>query len=837
MKQNGSPASTFGYEGLNDLQVDQSRHAHGRNRVEQKKSGLLETLVNLAKEPMLLLLAAACSIYFITGNTGDALFMLAAIVLTTSISIYQDHRSRKALKALEVLTEPECRVIRNGMIVWIPVADIVLGDLLLAEEGSAVSADGVILHSNDFSVNESILTGESLAVMKTSFEDNNRIYQGTSVNTGLAVCKVIAIGVNTELGKIGKSLESIQQEATPLQKQIKVFVRKMALIGIVFFVIVWVINFIGSGDFLGSLLKALSLAMSILPEEIPVAFTTFMAIGAWRLSKLGVIVKHTSTIETLGSATVICVDKTGTITKNRMELVSVYSYKNDAVVSADVNTPETNEVITMAMWASEPIPFDPMEVALHDTYGKFIDADARGRYRIIHEYPLGGRPPFMTHIFEDQDGQRIISAKGAPEGIMAACKLSEGDIEKVKVVIDEQSRKGARILGVAAGHFNGHNFPDDQREIQFSFVGLVAFYDPPKDNMKSVLGSFYDAGIKVKIITGDHPQTALAIAQQIDFTDRQNVLTGSELMEMDDAGVRKVVETTGIFARMFPEAKLRILNALKSNGHVVAMTGDGVNDGPALKAAHIGIAMGKKGTQVAKEVSSLILSDDDLEKMVSAIAAGRKIYANLKKAIQYIISIHIPIILTVSVPLFLGWVYPAIFTPVHVIFLEMIMGPTCSIIYENEPLEKSLMFQKPRRLTSTFFSPRELIVSIVQGLVISIVVLGIYKYSVIQLFDEQLTRSLVFVTLISANIVLTLVNRSTTKPIWISIRYHNPLILVVVLTTIILVGLILYVGPVSLFFDVRSLSLQQLLLCVGAGFLSVIWIEPVKVFRSRYLQS
>ena len=299
------------------------------------------------------------------------------------------------------------------------------------------------------------------------------------------------------------------------------------------------------------------------------------------------------------------------------------------------------------------------------------------------------------------------------------------------------------------------------------------------------------------------------------------------------ARFKRFVETTSIFARMFPEAKLRILNALKSNGHIVAMTGDGVNDGPALKAAHIGIAMGKKGTQIAKEVSSLILSDDDLEKMVSAVASGRKIYSNLKKAIQYIISIHIPIILTVFVPLVLGWIYPSIFTPVHVIFLEMIMGPTCSIIYENEPMEASLMNQKPRSLSRTFFNARELLVSITQGVVIAAGVLGVYQYSVSHHFDEHLTRSMVFATIISANIFLTLVNRSTINPVWVSIRYHNVLIPVIVLFTLILATLILYVSPVSAFFEVRSLSLQQVLLCVGVSFASVIWIEAIKLVRNR----
>jgi Ca2+-transporting ATPase len=837
LRSTDSVSGTFGYEGLTDLQVQLSRQAHGENRVDRQKSGLPEILADLAKDPMLLLLIVACSIYFLTGDTGDAIFMLFAIALTTSISLYQDHRSRKALKALETLNLPECRVIRNGRITSIPIAEIVIGDTLLAEEGSSVAADGKILHSNDFTVNESILTGESLAVAKAQADKNNNVYQGTTVVSGLAICEVIAIGANTELGKIGKSLETIHHEETPLQKQIRTFVSKMALIGIIFFAAVWGINFLKSGHLLDSLLKALSLAMSILPEEIPVAFTTFMAIGAWRLSKLGVIVKHTSTIETLGSATVICVDKTGTITKNRMELSSVYSFNGDVSVEPSENSPEGNQVITMAMWASEPIPFDPIEVALHSAYIQRTNRDERNTFKMIHEYPLGGRPPMMTHIFEDGNRNRIIAAKGAPEGIMAICKMSAIDVNKLKQLIDKLSGKGARILGVATGHFEGNDFPKDQHEIPFRFTGLVAFYDPPKDNIEQVMRSFYDAGIKVKMITGDHPQTASAIAEQINFDERKAVLTGDELMQMDDRQLQGTVQKIGIFARMFPEAKLRILNALKANGEIVAMTGDGVNDGPALKAAHIGIAMGKRGTAIAKEVSSLVLSDDDLEKMVSAIASGRKIYSNLKKAIQYIISIHIPIILTVFVPLVLGWVYPSIFTPVHVIFLEMIMGPTCSIVYENEPIERSLMTTKPRAFTKTFFSARELILSVIQGLAISIGVIFIYQYSVHHQFDEQLTRAMVFATIIWSNIFLTLENRSVTKPAWISVGYTNVLIPVIVLMTLIFSAAILYVKPIAGFFEVYPPSPSQVLLCGAVGLLSVVWIELLKLVKYRIHKS
>lgn len=445
--------------------------------------------------------------------------------------------------------------------------------------------------------------------------------------------------------------------------------------------------------------------MSILPEEIPVAFTTFMALGAWRLMKMGIIVKRTQTIETLGSATVICTDKTGTITENKMELVSLYVQATNSYQIPDKTLNEEGQkLLAMAMWSSEPVPFDPMETALHDTYGKLAATDLRTDFKLVHEYPLEGKPPMMTHVFENATGERIIAAKGAPEAIIALSGLSESEKTEILNAVNELAAKGYRILAVGQSMLSGDTYPEKQQELSFDFLGLVAFYDPPKANIRSVFESFYKAGIQVKIITGDNAATTQNIARQIGFKGAENVLLGDELVAMDEPTLQQKVMQTGIFARMFPEAKLKVVNALKAQGQIVAMTGDGVNDGPALKAAHIGIAMGKKGTEIAKQASSLILVDDDLARMVDAVAMGRKIYISLKNAIRYIISIHIPIILTVFIPLALGWIYPNIFTPVHIIFFELIMGPTCSIIYENEPMEKDLLLQKPRPFTDTFFS-------------------------------------------------------------------------------------------------------------------------------------
>ncbi|MGC1242619.1 MAG: cation-translocating P-type ATPase [Chryseosolibacter sp.] len=816
--------------GLSDAQVLEARARHGRNEVAAGKSTFLLLVKDIFKEPMVLLLLAAALIYFVSGETGDAVFMTIGIVLVTGISLFQESRSRKALAALRALTAPVCKVIRNGKTQSIKREEIVVGDYVVVEEGTAVPADGIIIQSNDFSVDESILTGESLSVIKNSME-NGRVFQGTTVASGLAICRVVAIGAKTELGKIGISIESIGEEETPLQKQIRNFVKKMALAGVLVFLIVWAINFYQSHALLPSLLQALTLAMSILPEEIPVAFTTFMALGAWRLMKVGIIARHIKTVETLGSASVICTDKTGTITENRMTLAGVFVLPSGAISGPGHFGPGEHALIRMAMWASEPIPFDPMEAALHQAYAAAATVDERPYYKMIREYPLAGRPPMMTHIFANEGGDTIIAAKGAPEALMKVSDLTDPDREAVTRALADLYGQGFRVLAVGVSTFYGDDYPPSQDQLPFRMLGLVAFYDPPKKNIREVFESFYNAGINVKIITGDNAATTATIARQIHFRGSEKTMTGEELLKLDEREVREKVMEINIFSRMFPDAKLRILNALKANGQIVAMTGDGVNDGPALKASHIGIAMGKKGAELAKQVSSLILADDDLAKMVDAVAMGRKIYANLKKAIQYIISIHIPIILTVFLPLVLGWVYPAIFSPVHVIFLELIMGPTCSIIYENEPMEAGLMHQKPRPFTTTFFKIQELSTSIVQGLVITVGTLSVYQFAVAHGYDEPVTRTMVFITLISANIFLTLVNRSFYFSILTTIRYRNNLVPLMIAITVGLTAMLLWVPLLRNLFQFGNISTYQLLVAVTAGCVSVLWFEVVKIVR------
>jgi P-type Ca2+ transporter type 2C len=711
-----------------------------------------------------------------------------------------------------------------------------MGDYLLVEEGNLVAADGKIIYSSDLGINESIITGESMVAMKDAAHPDPYIYQGTHITNGMAVVEITASGMQTRLGKIGKSLSTIQEEATPLEKQISGFVKWMVLSGFIVFLIVWLINYIQTQAIISSLLQALTLAMSILPEEIPVAFTTFMALGAWRLMQKGIIVKQMKTVETLGGADIICTDKTGTLTKNEMSLVVVYCWPDQKTFQL-LNEPLTEEafpLIRIGMWASEPIPFDPMEQELHNQYSRLLPSDERLQYHLIHEYPLEGKPPMMTHIFENKALERIIAAKGAPEAIVAVCNLLPNEKERIVNIVQELASKGYRILGVAESRSNHPTFPTKQQDIPFEFIGLLAFYDPPKENIRQVLQQFNRAGIQVKILTGDNPVTTREIARQVELPQYESVILGDEIMQLEGKELHEAVEKNQLFTRMFPEAKLKVIQTLQALGHVVAMTGDGVNDGPALKAAHIGIAMGKKGTELAQQAASLILPNDDLSGMLEAVAMGRKIYTNLKKAIRYIISIHIPIVLLVFIPLVLGWIYPNIFSPIHVIFFELIMGPTCSIIYENEPAEANILLHPPRKKSMHIFNLSEISVSILQGLVITMGCLLMYQWGVKHQMSEAATRTLVFTTLILSNIFLTLENRSFRLSIVHTLFYPNRLLLIIIGITAILTAIILLVAPIRQFFKLDSISVNNLALCLLTALLSVIWLEvPKWIQRSK----
>ena len=823
-------------KGLSAEEVKASRELNGNNSIEIKEDRVLATVLkDVVLEPMFILLMAACIVYFIVGEYQEGIIMLVSIFIVAGISLFQEYRSKNAVQALKKLSAPSATVFRNGEIIKIPTEDIVVDDLLMLEEGEVVAADGSIFSANDFSLNESILTGESFHVVKSA-NNNDSVYRGTLVTSGSAIIKVTAVGLKTMFGKIGVSLKEITIVKTPLQIQIKSFVSNMVWIGAAAFVIVIGFNYYKSGDFIQSFLQGLTLAMSILPEEIPVAFSTFQALGAFRLLRNSIIVKQPQYVETLGSATVICVDKTGTLTQNKMHIESVYDFASKKSIAVDNAEMLPARLIEYAMWSSETDPFDAMEKAIHQLYEKTMDVDKRKTYKQVHEYPISGKPPKMTHIFKHENGDIIVAVKGAVEGILKQSNLSLEDMQLIEAESASYARQGFRVLGVGKAVWSGENWPATQEEFQFEFLGLIAFQDPPKEKITETINTFKQSGIAVKMITGDHIETALAIARQIQLDHRSTVLTGEEIIHLTKEELQERVKHVDIFARMFPEAKLKVVDALKENGEVVAMTGDGVNDGPALKAAHIGIAMGLRGSGVAKSAASLILSDDDLSHMADAVALGRKIYDNLKKAIQYIVSIHIPIILIVLLPLLLLWKLKLIFSPVHVIFLELIMGPTCSIIYENEPMEPDTMQRPPRKPEATFLSFRQLMLSIIQGLMITAACLGIGYFYIQQGEDDSTVRTVIFITLLFSNIFLTLVNRSFIHSVFTTLRYKNNLITIVISVTLLFIAVCIYVPFVRDIFLLQTISFYSILSCALAAMGGTLWIELWKLSRRALLR-
>lgn len=818
--------------GLSDDEIQSSRLKYGSNRFETKSENQTWILIKeIVGEPLFVILVCASVIYFVLGEYKEGIIMLVALSFVSGISLYQENKSRKAVDALKKLSNPRAKVIRNGTTQEIATEELVIGDVICVEDGNIIPVDALVLEAHDFSVNESVVNGESMPVDKDAAEPNNILYGGTMVSTGSCIAKVNAIGAQTVLGKIDSSLNEIKTSKTPLQLQIKHFVKSLVGVGVIAFLVVWGINYYLSKSILHGLLHGLTLAMSVLPEEIPVAFSTFMALGAYHLYKQKVIALSPHTVETLGAATVICTDKTGTLTENEMRLSAIYDFTKNCTYDYTNKNIEANIVLEYAMWSSESDPFDNMEKSIHAAYGQSAGEDKRPGFSMIHEYPLGGKPPMMTHVFSDQKKEHLIAVKGSVEAVMNHSVLSESQKQTIKDQSKIFTSKGYRVLGVGRSLQDVKNLPKTQEELSFDFLGLLAFYDPPKKNMADILKRFYEAGIRVIMITGDQAETASAIAEQIHFKNSSEVLTGKEISEMDMATLQEKVNHTTIYARMFPDAKLKVIEALKANGEVVAMTGDGVNDGPALKAAHIGVAMGLRGSELAKRSASLILMDDDLVHMVEAIALGRRIYENLKKAILYIISIHIPIILIVTLPLLLFWKFTDIFSPIHVIFLELIMGPTCSIVFEKEPIEKNSMQKAPRKMSVTFFSIKELFLSIVQGLVITIGCLGLGYYFMKEGYDEKYIRTVIYSTLIFSNLFLTLVNRSFVYSVITTLRYPNKLLPIVLILSLVVLALSLYLPAVRAIFEFTALDGVAVLWSLITAFVAVMWVEIYKALK------
>ncbi len=820
---------TGNFKGLNESDLQQLTKRYGKNVFKDgHRYGFLYTIRDIIREPMFLMLLIACSIYFILGESKEGFLMLVAIFFVTAISVYQEVKSSRALLALKQFTEPKVIVVRDGKEKIIYSEELLPGDIMKLEEGNRIPADAVIVQANDLTVNESILTGESVPVDRNPEAGLNQIFQGTTINSGMGYASVTATGNDTRLGKLGKSISSIQSSKTLLQNQIGRFVKIMAGFGFIAFAIIWLINFLHSGDVIQSLLLGLTLAMSAVPEEIPVAFSSFMALGTSRMARLGIITRQPQTVENLGAVSVICLDKTGTITENKMQVRKLYDFETDQMDDLlNQQTVKNRKLLRYARLASEADPFDSMEKAIVELYGNNPGPGDQAGWNMVYEYPLEGHPPMMTHVYFS-GSDLLVTAKGAPERILRICRLDDPARQKLESIVLQMASSGYRVMGICSTLNHTGEYPEKQDDFNWEFNGLLALYDPPKSNVQQVFEKWYHAGIKIKMVTGDYMETAVNIAKQTGMKQVEKGITGDRIMQLPEEELQKEVFDVNIFSRMFPEAKLKLVEAIKANGDIVAMTGDGVNDAPALKSSHIGIAMGYKGTDIAKQAADLIITDDNLDKISDAILQGRKIYNNLKKAIRYIISIHIPIIFTASFPLLLGWKYPNIFTPIHIIFLELIMGPTCSIFYEREPAESNLMDKAPRPPKQNMFSGKELLLSIVQGFIITLGLLSQYYYYMMHNLAIDFVRTIVFTTLILSNIFLTLCNRSFEETLNKTMRYKNSLVPYTLSISVIFLISILFITPIRNIFQLTGIGLHHFFICLLVSLVCTGWFELYK---------
>ncbi len=745
-------------DGLSSARVAELRKQFGVNLVESSEpSRLWRTARNVLSEPMFLLLLGASFIYFIIGDASEASLLLGFVLAIAALTLVQSHRTARVLASLRDLSAPRAQVVRDGVRKQVSALDLVPGDIVFIDEGARVPADGVAVELHGLSVDESLLTGESEAVTKSIEEgQKSKLYFGSMVVQGQAWMRVGGTGANTELGRIGKSLSAITESRSPLQVQLGDFVKRFSILALILCVGLVLLYRWRYGDWLPGMLAGISLAMGILPEEMPVILTVFMALGARRIANAGVLTRRMNAIETLGKTTVLCVDKTGTLTQNSMSVRVLSVNGEDKIVNSQTSQidDEQQELLEYLVLASEIEPVDPMEKALHKAGLQFLQSSGllHANWALVHEYKLSPELSAMTHAWRAPElSYAPVACKGAPEAICMLCHLDASETKDVLAKAEKLAAEGLRVLGVAKARFNAHEWPAEQHDFEFVMIGLVGLIDPVRPEAAKAIAECRTAGIRVVMITGDFPSTARTIAKDVGI-DSEHVATGQQLDQLDGAALSRTIKSASVFARIRPEQKLRIIEELKAQGNVVAMTGDGVNDAPALKSAHIGIAMGNRGAEVAREVASLVLLRDDFSPIVTAIRLGRRIYDNLVEAISYTVAVHVPMVAAVMIPIICGW--QPILAPIHIIFLELIINPVCSIVFENEPERKEIMNRPPRDTKTNLLPLKRLAQCFVFGAVIAIAVIGVYAFSLNSISEVSTARTYAFLTLVVGDIAL-----------------------------------------------------------------------------------
>lgn len=818
--------------GLTDEAVAQRRAADGPNELPQAhKRTPLRIAGEVLREPMLALLLGGGGVYLLLGDTTEALVLLAFAVLSVVITIVQESRTEHALEALRDLASPRALVIRAGERRRIAGREVVRGDLLVLTEGDRVPSDAVLLEGHDLQIDESLLTGESVPVDKQAVgaagparaDADARVYSGTLVVRGRGLCEVTAIGAASEIGKIGQSLQSLETETPRLRQQTGRLVRAFALLGGGVTGLAIVLYGTLLGDWLDGLLAGIALGMSMLPEEFPLVLSVFMAMGAWRISRAKVLTRRASAIEVLGSATVLCTDKTGTLTENRMSIAELELPDGTVAPAGAPLSDAYGRLVATGILASAELPTDPMEKAFHDLGKRQLQPAPTISRVLVREYGLSPDLLAMTNVWEE-DGAATAAAKGAPEAIAALCRLDADHTGRVRDSANTMAAKGLRVLAVARAKAC-QPWPATQQGFDFEFVGLVGLADALRASVPAAVRQCDSAGIAVVMITGDYPATARAIGQRAGI-GTADIVTGQELDQLDDDALASRVNTTTIFARTMPAQKLRIVTALKAGGAIVAMTGDGVNDAPSLKAAHIGIAMGGRGSDVAREAASIVLLDDDFGSIVAAIRLGRRIYDNLVKAMGFILAVHVPIAGLALLPLLFG--LPILFGPMHIAFLEMVIDPVCSLVFEAEAEEDDVMARPPRDPAATLLSRALIVWGVFQGLVSLAMVAAIYLHALSVGMPDDEVRALTFVSLILVILVLIFVGRSFSASMITAFRRPSLVLAVVIAVVTTLLSVTVFWSPAREVFRFGPLHAGDLAETVGAGLVVMLLLEMAK---------
>ncbi len=823
--------------GITEQEAQTKLQQEGFNELPAgKKRSVFAIALKILSEPMFILLIAGGLLYFILGDAKQALVLVSFVFVIMGITFYQENNTERAMEALRNLSSPRALVIRDGVEKRIAGREVVTDDIIVVHEGDYVPADAKLIYASNLAVDESLLTGESVSVDKM-VGDDNEIYASTLVVHGYGIAKVYGTAVNTKIGGIGKALQTIKPEQTLLQKMTLKLVRNLAIIGLsVCVLVVLLYGITRNGDWLNGVLAGITLAMAILPEEFPVILTTFLALGAWRISKAHVLTRRVPAVEALGAATVLCVDKTGTLTVNDMRISAVCANNKilniNKIDEKDEVLPEDyHELIEYSILASQKDPFDPMEKAIKAFGEQHLHQKeyVHKNWRLVHEYPLSQDLLAISHVWQaPADDLYEIAAKGAPEAIIELCHLDKKQAKAILAKVKTMAQNGLRVLGVAKAQFDRSTLPKEQHDFSFEFIGLIGLADPIRDNVPAAIQQCYNAGMRVVMITGDYAETAMNIAKQIGLENAAEVITGTELQQMSQAELRKRIKKVSIFARIVPEQKLRLVQALKANKEIVAMTGDGVNDAPALKAADIGVAMGGRGTDVAREAASLVLLDDDFSSIVTAVKLGRRIFDNIRKAITYTLAVHIPIIGLTLFPIIFK--LPLILLPVHIVFLELIIDPACSLIFEAEAAEKDVMSRSPRNSKEAIINSKIMRTSLYQGLLVLVLSMAVFGIAKMLGMDANAERTLTFTALVLMNLSLIFTNRSWSRSALAMLRMPNKALWWIISGALVFLGLVIYVPALYNIFHFEALNFTDVIICLVAAGLSFLSFEIKKKF-------